>query len=85
MKKKPIGILKKLIGSVRFWFYKPETKPNWKKTELDWKNKPNRFESVFVIKTELLTSWFESVSVRFKKNFSLVIFFYKNRTENDYP
>jgi hypothetical protein len=33
---KPIKIFKKSIGSVRFWFYKPETEktkpnPNWKK------------------------------------------------------
>jgi len=38
--KKPIRILKKLIGSVQFWFYKPETK----KTEPNpnQKNEPNR-------------------------------------------
>ena len=38
VKKKPIKILKKPTGSVRFWFYKPKTKktkpnPNRKKTE----------------------------------------------------
>jgi hypothetical protein len=49
---KPIKILKKPIGSVRFWFYKYETKktkpnPNWKKTEPKQKN---RVKPVFVLK-----------------------------------
>jgi hypothetical protein len=48
VKKKYIEILKKSIGSVWFWFYKPETK----KTKLK-KIKPNRFEPVFIKKIEL--------------------------------
>jgi len=72
--KKPIKILKKLAGSVRFRFYKPKIKktepnPNRKKLEKTEPNrkkprqnrvKPsqtekiesNRFELVFVLKTE---------------------------------
>jgi hypothetical protein len=38
--KKPIKILKKPAGSVRFRFYKPKTK----KTDRTEKNKPNRTE-----------------------------------------
>jgi hypothetical protein len=69
---KLIKILKKPIGSVQFWFYKPETEkielnPNRKnrkktesnkkkpsqteKTESNQKIEPNRFESVFILKT----------------------------------
>jgi hypothetical protein len=53
--KKSIKILKKPIGLVRFYKSKTEktelnpnkkNEPYWKKTE------PNRFESVFVLKTE---------------------------------
>jgi len=45
MKKKSIKTLKKLTGSVRFWFNKSEqNQKNPKKTE------PNRFEPVFVLK-----------------------------------
>ena len=52
---KPIKILKKPTSSVRFRFYKPETKktkPNPNRTEQNWKN---RAKSVFVQKnrTEL--------------------------------
>ena len=51
-KKKPIRIFKKSTGSVRFWFYKPETEkikpnPNRKKTE---SNQKNRAKSVFFLK-----------------------------------
>jgi hypothetical protein len=50
--KKPIRIFKKSTGSVRFWFYKPETEkikpnPNRKKTE---SNRKNRAKSVFFLK-----------------------------------
>jgi hypothetical protein len=41
---KPIKILKKLTGSVRFQFYKPETEktePNRTQTEKNKKNEPN--------------------------------------------
>jgi hypothetical protein len=41
---KPIKILKKLIGSVRFQFYKPETEktePNRTQTEKNKKNEPS--------------------------------------------
>jgi len=38
-KKKPIKILKKLAGSVRFRFYKQKTKPNRTKTEKTGKNR----------------------------------------------
>jgi len=61
VKKKPIKILKKPTGSVRFRFYKPETEktklnPNRKnpcqskKQSQTNKTEPNRFESVFVQK-----------------------------------
>jgi hypothetical protein len=49
--------LKKLTGSVQFWFYKPETK----------KTEPNRFEPVFVLKNRTETGQFEPISVFFKK------------------
>jgi len=66
-KKKPIKILKKSAGQVRFRFYKQKTEktepnPNRKKPEKNRaktgkskKTKPNRFEPVFVLKnrTEL--------------------------------
>jgi hypothetical protein len=51
---KPIKILKKLTGSVRFRFFKPETEktePKPKKhSQTENKTKPNRFEPVFVLK-----------------------------------
>jgi hypothetical protein len=51
---KPIKILKKLTGSVRF--YMPETEktepnPNRRKPSQTEKTDPNRFEPVFVLKT----------------------------------
>jgi len=61
--KKPIKILKKLTGSIKFWFYKPEiekTEPNQKQTE------PNWFEPVFVLKNRTETGRFEPVLVFFK-------------------
>jgi hypothetical protein len=58
--KKPIKILKKPTGSVRFWFYKPETKktkPNpYKKkpiqTEKNRSKPKNRAKLVFVLKNQ---------------------------------
>jgi len=61
-KKKPIKILKKLVGSVRFGFgfiskklrksNRAELKPkkNQKKPSQTGKTEPNRFEPVFVLK-----------------------------------
>jgi len=78
---KPIKILKKLTGSVQFWFYKPKTEktepnPNRKnqkkpsqtgtKPSQTEKTELNRFEPVFVLKTEpnrTQTGRFEPVSV----------------------
>ena len=60
---------------------KPEkTKPNRAKTG---KTEPNRFEPVFSLKNRTETGRFEPVSVFFflKKNFGLITFFDKNRTE----
>jgi len=69
LKKKPIKILKKPTGSVRF--YKPKTKKTeteQKKTEPNWKKNQAK-----------------PVSVRFwfflKKKIRFGYFFYKNRTE----
>jgi hypothetical protein len=77
---KPIKILKKPTGSVRFRFYKPETektKPN--RTE---KTKPNWFGPVFVLKNRIETDRFEPILVFFFKNNSVwLLFFNKNRTE----
>jgi hypothetical protein len=84
--------LKKLTGSVWFWFYKHETEktepnPNRKKLEKNRAKlkKPsqtglNRFLSS---KTEPKPIGLNRFHFGFglKKNFSLVIFFYKNRTE----
>jgi len=68
LKKKPIKILKKPTGSVRF--YKPKTKKTeteQKKTEPNWKKtKPNRFQ---------FGSGF------FLKKIQFGYFFYKNQTE----
>ena len=90
--KKPIRILKKLIGSVRF--YKLETektepnpnKKNRKKTEPNRKKtKPNRFEPVIVLKklNRTETGRFEPVSFFFFLNEISVwlLFFDKNWTE----
>jgi hypothetical protein len=51
--------LKKPTGSIRFWFYKPETEKtepnpekNRKKPSQNEKTEPNRFEPVFVQKNE---------------------------------
>jgi hypothetical protein len=77
---KPIKILKKLTGSVRFRFYKPETKKtkpnrtrtqkNRKKTEPNRKKtektKPSRFEPVFFLKNRTKPGRFEPVSIRFQ-------------------
>ena len=71
--KKPIKILKKLTGSARFRFYKPEiekTEPKPEKTE------PSQYETTFLLKNPTETGQFEPVSVFFLK-FSLVIFFIK--------
>jgi hypothetical protein len=63
-KKKPIKILKKPAGSV--WFYKPKTEKKPSQTGKNETNQKNRAKPV---------------SVRFfKKKFSLVSFFDKNRT-----
>ena len=90
-KKTLIKFLKKLIGSVRFQFYKSEIKKktNWTqiektrkklKTKPNKKTKSNRFESVFVLKNQTKTCRFEPVLVFLIKKFSLVIFFfYKNQ------
>jgi hypothetical protein len=79
--------LKKLAGSVRFWFYKQknrknQTEPNRQKTgkkpSQTEKTEPNRFEPVFSLKkpNRTETGRFDPVSVFFsKKKFSLVIFF----------
>jgi len=75
--------LKKPAGSVRFYKQKTEkTEPN--RTETDKKpekTEPNRFEPVFALKNRTETSRFDLVSVFFKKKFSLVTFFDKNRIE----
>jgi hypothetical protein len=80
--------LKKPTGTVWFWFYKPKTektepnlnkkKPGKKPSQTE-KTESNQFEPVFVLKNRTETSQFELVSVFFKKNFVLIIFFYKNR------
>jgi hypothetical protein len=73
--KKPIKILKKPTGSVRFWFYKPKTEPNWIQTEKNRKKtepKPSQTEKPSQTgfypkkpnRTE--TGRFEPVSVRFR-------------------
>jgi hypothetical protein len=64
--------LKKLIGSVRFRFYKPKnkkTKPNRTQTKKTGKNERNRSEPVFILKksNRTETGRFESVSVFFEK------------------
>jgi len=70
-KKKPIRILKKPTGSVRF--YKPESKkPNRKKLSQTGKTKSNWFEPVFVLKNRtepkpVGLNWFR-VSFFFNKN-----------------
>jgi hypothetical protein len=58
--KKPIKILKKPTGSVRFRFYKFETK----KTESE-KNQAKPVWTGFVQKNRTETGWFEPVSVLF--------------------
>jgi hypothetical protein len=77
--------LKKLIGSVRFRFYKPKnkkTKPNRTQTKKTGKNERNRFEPVFIQKnrTELKPAGLNRFRF-FLKNFNLIIFFDKNQTE----
>jgi hypothetical protein len=80
--------LKKPTGTVWFWFYKSKTEktePNLNKKKpgknpsQTEKTESNQFEPVFVLKKRTETSQFELVSVFFKKNFVLIIFFYKNR------
>jgi len=77
------------FGSVRFRFYKPETKkieqkpkPNRKITESTWKTEPNRFEPIFVLKNRTEIGWFEPVSVQFFFNLVWLLSFYKNQTES---
>jgi hypothetical protein len=48
---KPIKILKKPTGSVRFWFFKLGTgRTEWKKTEPNRKNRAKLVEPVFALK-----------------------------------
>ena len=72
--KKPIKILKKPAGSVRF--YKQKNKPNRTQTEKNRKKtEPNRFEPVFVLKNQTEPKSVGLNRFRFKKNkFGLVIF-----------
>jgi len=61
-----------------------KTEPNRKNRAKTGKNEPNRFEPAFALKkpNRTETGRFDPVSVFFqKKNFSLVTFFDKNRTE----
>jgi hypothetical protein len=77
-KKKSIKILKKLVGSVRFRFYKSKTEkiepnPNKKtraKPAKNWVKPKNRAKpvwTVFVLKNQTKTGQFESISDFFKK------------------
>jgi hypothetical protein len=68
--------LKKLAGSVRFWFYKPKTEKRTEPNRTQTKKKPEpkpsqtepkRFELIFVLKNQTETGRFEPVSVFFKK------------------
>jgi hypothetical protein len=74
------------FGFIRLKLKKPnrteKTESNWKKPSQTEKFEPSRFEPVFFLKNRTETGRFEPVSVFFKKNFNLVIFFYKNRTES---
>jgi len=63
-----------LTGSVRFWFYKfyteknqiePNLEKHEKKLSQTKKTKPNRFESVFVLKNRTETGRFEQVLIFF--------------------
>jgi hypothetical protein len=77
---KPIKILKKLAGSVRFCFYKPKiekTEPNQnrKKPSQTGKTESNRFEPGFVLKNQTETNRFEPVSVFFEKKILIWLFF----------
>jgi hypothetical protein len=75
VKKKLIRILKKLTGSVRFRFYKPEiekTKPNRTHSE---KTESNRFEPVFVLKNRNEMKPVGLNRFRFLKKIDLVIIF----------
>jgi len=72
--------LKKPTSSVRFWFYKHETKktepnPNPKKPE---KTESNQFKPVFVLKNRTETGWFEPV-LFFKKNQFGYFFYIKTK------
>ena len=79
--------MKKPAGSVRFWFYKPETEktelnPNRKKTEQNRKKpsqtektESSRFEPVFFLKNQTETGRFEPVSVFLKKKIQFGYFF----------
>jgi hypothetical protein len=70
--------LKKLTGTVWFWFYKPKTektepnlnkkKPGKKPSQTE-KTESNQFEPVFVLKNQTETSRFELISVFLKKKF----------------
>ena len=69
--KKPIKILKKLTGSARFQFYKPEiekTEPKPEKTE------PNQYETTFLLKNPTETGLFEPVLVFFLNSVWLFFF-----------
>jgi len=77
--------LKKPTGSIRFWFYKPETektepnrtqteKKNRKKLSQTEKTERNRFEPVFVLKTRTETDWFEPFRFLKKKSVWLLFF-----------
>ena len=88
---KPIKILKKPTGSVRFRFFKPgteKTEPNREKTEPNQKKtEPNRKKPGQPVWTGFCSkkpNRNRSVWTGFgflKKKFGLVTFFYKNRTE----
>jgi len=84
--------LKKLTGSIRFRFYKPETektKPNRTKTKLEKKNRKkssqiekterNQFEPVFVLKTRTETGWFEPFWFFKKKSIWLLFLYIKTK------
>jgi hypothetical protein len=68
----------KPTGSVRFRFYKPETEKTESKPE---KTEPNRFEPVFVQKTEPKPVGLNRFRFFKKKNRFGYFFFNKNRTE----
>jgi len=93
--KKPIKILKKSTGSIRFWFYKLEikktklnrtqTEKNWKKTEPNRKKSSqtglNRFLSQKTNRTEPKPVNLNRFRFFLKKFRSGYFFFDKNRTK----